>query len=652
MKLIDSPLGLKDYERFLRSKQRAHPDSGLVIESDSINPKLFDFQNDIVRWALRKGRAAIFADCGLGKSFMQLEWAKHVPGQVLILAPLAVSHQTVNEGMKLGVSVQYSRGGLVEARTITNYQMLHKFAANCTGVVLDESSIVKHYEGKFRNEIIDRFRDTPYKLACTATPAPNDFMELGNHSEFLNNLSRTEMLSTFFVHDGGDTSKWRLKGHAEQDFWKWVCSWAVMLRKPSDLGYADDGFILPPLRLHERIVEAETCTDGMLFAMPALTMQERRQARSGSIEERAAEVASIVAQEPDEQWLIWTNLNNESSAAAKLIPGSIEVRGDDDDDWKVAAIQWFQNGLCVCQGKFRDKFSAWNRKITSNNTIKLIETNDSNRQRNGRPTIESTGSNICMATTPPSLRSSLGEPRHSNVNTTKPGGSVTQKVQNYENDLKGKSVNGKSAIPISDLPSASSYTGSLSNNTALLKHYRTDGVPFVDGIETEIISDLNGYISTTATQRNECEDYSAPHATWDSENSSTTQPSLKRLPCICGKQGRVLTSKCSIFGFGLNLQSCHNVIFFGLSDSFESFYQGVRRIWRFGQKREVDCYIVVSSQEGAVLSNIKRKEADANRMAEEMVNNMHELNQAEIKGQGRRGIEYNPSQKMRLPDFT
>lgn len=437
------------YETFLKSKAINHPSSGIDVTEGEINPLLFQFQKDIVRWALRKGRAAIFADCGLGKTFMQLEWAKHVPGDVLILAPLAVSHQTVKEGQKLGVVVRYSRSGLEESRTITNYQMLHKFSSEVVGVVLDESSIIKHFEGKFRNEIIDKFKDTPYKLACTATPAPNDFMELGNHSEFLGNLTRTEMLSTFFVHDGGDTAKWRLKGHAERDFWKWVCSWAIMMRKPSDLGYDDEQFILPKLRLHERIVEAEVCTDGMLFPMPAQTLLERRQARAGSVEERADEVAAIVSKEPKQQWLIWCNLNIESSEAAKRIPGSIEVRGDQPDDYKEAMMMAFSRGEVRC-----------------------------------------------------------------------------------------------------------------------------------------------------------------------------------------------LITKTSIAGFGMNWQQCARQIFFGLSDSWEAFYQGVRRIWRFGQKREVDCYIVTSSQEGAVLANIKRKEADANRMAEEMVNNMHELNQQELKGQVRKQDVY------------
>ena len=257
------------------------------------------------------------------------------------------------------------------------------------------------------------------------------------------------MLSTFFVHDGGDTAKWRLKGHAEAEFWKWVCSWAVMIRRPSDLGYDDAAFRLPALRIHERQVESETCSEGMLFQMPAVTLQERQRARASSTEERADEVAAIVASRPNEQWLIWCNLNNESRAASDRIAGAVEVRGADSPDFKEQSMADFAAG-----------------KI------------------------------------------------------------------------------------------------------------------------------------------------------------------------------RVLVSKPSICGFGLNFQSCHNVVFLGLSDSYEQFYQAIRRCWRFGQKSEVDCYIVTSSAEGEVIKNIKRKEADAQRMAEEMVNQMQEVNKAELRGSVRNKPTY------------
>ena len=431
-----------NYAAFVESKQIYLADAGLR-EIPELNAMLYGFQRDIVAWSLRKGRTALFCDCGMGKTPMQLEWANHVPGPVLILAPLAVAQQTVREGKKFGIDIRYERAlSKLFDQTITNYDMLEKFdASKYAGVVLDESSILKSYDGAFRNLIIESFSQTPFRLACTATPAPNDYMELGNHCEFLGVLTRTEMLSTFFVHDGGDTAKWRLKKHAQRDFWKWVCSWAVMMRKPSDLGYDDDGFILPPLVIEDIVLDVAKPTDGRLFAMPAITLEERRHARSVTVEERAQEVAEIVATKPDEPWLIWCNLNSESQAAVDLIPDAVQVSGSDSREDKESRMLGFSSGSV-----------------------------------------------------------------------------------------------------------------------------------------------------------------------------------------------RVMVSKPSIAGYGMNWQHCNNVVFLGLSDSYEQFYQAIRRCWRFGQTKPVNCYIVTSSQEGAVTENIKRKEKDAAKMAEEMVNNMHELNQQEVRG--------------------
>lgn len=419
---------MKDYKTFLRDK--ATLSQGCGIASPELNPMLFDFQREIVGRSLRMGRYAMFCDCGLGKTPMQLEWAQRIPGRVLILAPLAVAQQTVREGQKFGIDVRYERHASSHAKiVITNYEMLENFSAtDFSGIVLDESSILKSYSGALRNQIISAFDRTPYRLACTATPAPNDFMELGNHSEFLSVLTRTEMLSTFFVHDGGETSKWRLKRHAEKDFWRWICSWAVMARKPSDLGFDDGKFLLPELRLHDVAVEANRPMEGHLFALPAATMDERRKARQGSVKERAEKVAAIASQKPNESWIVWCNLNTESELAAKIIPGAVELRGSDDREDKAAKMLDFSAG----------------------------------------------------------------------------------------------------------------------------------------GI-------------------------------------------------------RVLVTKPSIAGYGMNWQHCANVQFLGLSDSYEQFYQAIRRCWRFGQTKPVDCYIVTASNEGAVTDNIKRKERDAQKLAEGMI---------------------------------
>lgn len=429
------------YEDFVQSKILFDHPSG--HEPGPPNPMLYPFQRDIVRWAIRRGRAAIFADCGLGKTPMQLDWAMNMPGNVLILAPLAVSKQTMREGKKFGIEVKYCRDqSQVDSKiTITNYEMMEHFDPEYyTGIILDESSILKSYSGKFRNSIIEAFRKTPYKLACTATPAPNDYMELGNHAEFLGAMTRTEMLSMFFCHDGGDTAKWRIKGHAENDFWKWICSWAVMVRMPEDLGYDNDGFVLPEIKFHDITVKGNAKPSDMLFAVEAMTLQERQGARRDSLQERA-EAAAKLANKSKEAWLIWCNLNSEGELAERLIPDSCEVRGNQEIEFKEQAMMSFVSG-----------------------------------------------------------------------------------------------------------------------------------------------------------------------------------------------ELRVLISKPSIAGFGMNFQHCHNMIFLGLSDSYEQFYQAFRRCWRFGQKHPVNVYIITADTEGCVVSNIKRKEEQAAELAKEMVVNMKDITISEMKG--------------------
>lgn len=430
------------YAQFLSAKAITDPATGLK-DVPALNPMLFDFQKDIVRWALRRGRAAIFADCGMGKTPMQLEWAKHIPGEVLILAPLAVSAQTVREGDKFGVPVGYARNDdqIKERITITNYEMLEHFdVTRFSGIVLDESSILKAYDGKTRTAIIDGFAQTPFRLACTATPAPNDYMELGNHAQFLGAMSYTEMLSMFFVHDGGETQKWRLKGHAESEFWRWLCSWAVMIRKPSDLGYEDGEFKLPQMVMHDVTVKVDKPTSGMLFAIEAETLQERIAARRDTVAERVQHCAAI-ANATTKPFLVWCNLNSESEALVKAIPGAVEVKGSDSIESKE------KNLLAFSRGELR-----------------------------------------CMVTKP------------------------------------------------------------------------------------------------------------------------------------------------SIAGHGLNWQHCADMAFVGLSDSYEQFYQAVRRCWRFGQKKTVNVHVICAETEGAVVQNIKRKEREALQMAENMVEHMKDLNAEALHG--------------------
>jgi DNA modification methylase len=438
----------EQYRNFLASKKAAPVASGFVVDASSLNPYLFDWQAQVVRWALRKGRAALFEDCGLGKTLQQLEWSfqvcKHTGGNVLILAPLSVADQTRSEADKFGIAaaVCRSQADIVPGINITNYEMLAHFEPDSfVGVVLDESSILKSYDGKTRKQITYAFAKTPYRLACSATPAPNDHMELGTHAEFLGAMTRVEMLSMFFVHDGGNTSKWRLKGHAEKVFWRdFVCSWAVCIRKPGDIGYSDEGYILPELIRHEHVVELSQNIGGLLFTPDRLTLAERRDVRRISIDARVAKCAALV-NGSTEQWIVWCDLNDESTALAKAIPDAVEVSGPDT-----------------------------------------------------------------------------------------------------------------------------------------VAHKRQTALDFIAG------------------------------------------------------KIRVVVTKGSIWGFGMNLQNCWNLAKVGLSDSFEKVYQIDRRCWRFGQTHAVNAHLIVSDGDGPVVRNIAAKETEFHKMIEGMVGHMSSEMRKEICG--------------------
>jgi len=455
------------YEDFLARKRITDPATGLTTVPD-LAPQLFDFQRDVTTWALRRGRAALFAGTGLGKSLMELSWAKAVHQatgkDVLHLAPLAVSAQLLREADKFGIAARHVRTmeDAGAGNNITNYQKIEHFdLSHFGGVILDESSILKSTDGHYRTKLIEQCAGIPFRLAATATPAPNDFMELGNHAEFLGVMSYTDMLATFFTHDGGETQKWRLKGHAETEFWKWMASWAVMIRKPSDLGYPNDGYDLPELRQHQHTVAADytpSMDTGLLFPMEARTMQERLGARRDTVAERVSLAASITP--ADRPFVWWCNLNAESEALAKAIPGAVEVRGSDSEDAK----------------------------------------------------------------------------------------------------------------------------------------------------ERKLIDFSEGRI-------------------------------------------RVLVTKPSICGFGMNWQHCADTGFVGLNDSFEQVFQSIRRFWRFGQTKPVTVHFIAAETEGAVVANLRRKEADADRMAAAMVLHMADLSQQEVRGMVRTVPDYTPTQPMVLPAF-
>lgn len=454
------------YKAFLQRKAITDPMTGLS-ELPKLPDCMFPHQNDIVSWALRRGRAALFAGTGLGKSLMELAWADAIVktngGMILLLAPLAVSNQMLREAGKFGIAAQCvtSQDECREGINITNYHKIEHFdLSKFIGIILDESSILKNETGHYRNKLIEASANIPFRLAATATPAPNDFMELGNHAEFLGVMKYTDMLATFFVHDGGETQKWRLKGHAENEFWKWMASWSVMLRKPSDLGYPNDGYDLPPLNYHMHTVKAahDTSTSDTLFAMPAQSLSERISARRNTVNDRCAKAAEITPIDRPMVW--WCNLNSEAELLEKLIPDAVNLHGSLKDDRKEEIIAGF----------------------------------------------------------------------------------------------------------------------------------------------------LDGSI-------------------------------------------RVLISKPGICGFGLNFQHCADTGFVGLNDSWEQFYQAVRRFWRFGQDKPVNCHIIAADTEGATVANIQRKEEDADRMAASMVLHMADLSSVAVRGQVRDTPDYNPQEIVKLPEF-
>ena len=407
------------YAAFLERKSRRADSVGCEVSPDDLHPLLHGFQRDGAAWAVRQGRAALFWDCGLGKTFAQVEWARHSGDTALIVAPLSVARQTVREARKIDADISYVRSGQDvdgPGLWITNYEMVEHFdPALFDAVVLDESSILKNVDGKTRTRLIETFRAVPRRLACTATPAPNDVSELTNHSEFLGVMRRAEMLAAYFINDERD---WRLKGHAAKPMFRWMASWAQALRRPSDLGYGDEGFDLPELRIIPHIVGVNLIPDGQLFATELGGIGGRSAVRRSTLEartERAAELAS-----DGEQWIVWCGLNDEAAAVAAAVDGAVNVEGAWAPDAKAEALEAFQDGAV-----------------------------------------------------------------------------------------------------------------------------------------------------------------------------------------------RVLVTKPSIAGFGMNFQNAHKMAFVGLSDSYESYYQAIRRCWRFGQTEPVEAHIIVSQLEEAIVANVQRKEREA-----------------------------------------
>lgn len=438
-----------DYQEFLASKRFAVQRHGKSVDRSTVHPILFEFQKSLVVWAVAKGRAAIFADTGLGKTFMQLEWARLIGEKTLIIAPLSVARQTVREARKIDIVVHYVRSQdeiKDDGIYITNYEMIEHFDFDCFGsVVLDESSILKSLDGKTRRLLTDLCVNVPYRLCCTATPAPNDIAEISNHSEFLGIMDRTDMLATFFVNDG----EYRLKGWAQDAFFKWLASWGMSIRKPSDIGFDDTGYILPGLEISPEFVRLEGYQpDGQLFFTGLSGITGRMDVRQNSIEIRSARVAELV-NSTDEQYIVWCGLDAEQERVQKLIPNCVSVFGKHSPEEKAEMIEAFQDG-----------------------------------------------------------------------------------------------------------------------------------------------------------------------------------------------KYRVLVTKPKIAGFGMNFQNCHNMAFLGLSDSFETYYQCIRRCYRFGQTQKVQAHIILTDLEDEIYKNVMDKEREANNMSDKLIEHVKEFEKEEIGGAVGNSWEY------------
>lgn len=473
---------MTDYLTFLASKRRKPPTSGIVVHPDELltADALFPFQRQIVAWAVGRGRAAVWADTGLGKTRIEVAWLDQIlateSGTGLILAPLAVAQQTIREARRMGVAVAYvhdqAESDEAAARgvriVITNYDRLDKFnLPSFKAVALDESSILKAFSGVTKRAIVEGFKDTPFRISASATPAPNDIEELTNHADFLGIMTSQEMRSTFFIADSrGEFMKYRLKGHAEGAFYEWLASWAIACRHPRDLGFEQDGYDLPPLTIHDHLVETNWTAEGELFTPRLEGITARAQVRKDTLRERVAAGVELVCSEPDRQWIVWTGRNDESAAMAAGLAEALphatiaEVVGSDDADVKAEELEAFAEG-------------------------------------------------------------------------------------------------------------------------------RT----------------------------------------------------------------QILVTKPSIAGAGLNFQSCARMVFVGLSDSYESYYQAIRRCWRFGQSRPVDVHIVLADVESVIVQNVRAKERTAKSTTDGLIAAIATENRRELYAGTSKGDTYEPTRPITLPKW-
>lgn len=639
-----------DYEAFIKRKQRRVEAYGFDIGTDKLNPNLFDWQKRAVQWAIKRGRAALFEECGLGKTLQQLEWARlvhqHCGLPVVVHCPVGVRSQTKREAEKFGidspVTVADSQDEVINGINLINYEKLHKFdPATFCGVVLDESSILKGMNSVTRKLLKESYGQTRFRLACTATPAPNDHMELGNHAEFLGICEPVDMLNRYFVHDSGDTSKWRLRGHAERDFWSWVSQWAVCISKPSDIGGEDAGYTLPQMIIerHHVTPEIDNAPSGMLFntaGISATTMHEEKRLTNEARCKRAAELAKSTSGPV----LIWCDTNYEADELRKHLPDAVEVRGDDTEEFKDQALEWF----CGLTSKPNRKGMMRCKKATRTSEITTGKTEPKRLQQqpNGCQKIENEESSTWKSTDA-GIQISLRKQKSKQKKTTLSGDPCTHQTQSSEASALDMQREGRENSVTSNF---AENTESPASFTQKFLSDRTEDVRFAEQ-QKQATGEASDCILTTATKLEESVACYAQSATRQSADSMT------QLNC-CKPQLNtfhpILITKPSIFGFGVNLQHCDTQIFAGLSYSFEAYYQAVRRSWRFGQKKPVKIHIVIADSDSAIESAVARKESDHAVMQSGMAQAMSCSNGIEWNGDMLKQ-RYRPSVSIQVPSF-
>ncbi len=649
-----------NYEEFLNNKKILIDNIGFDINRDEINPILFDFQKDIVKWAIKKGRCAVFLDTGLGKTFIQLEWARLLKKQTLIIAPLSVAKQTIREAKKIGIIVNYIRSqeDKKDMINITNYEMIDSFSSDWGTIILDESSILKSLSGITKKKLIEKFNKIPFKLCCTATPAPNDFIELGNHTAFLGICSQQEMLSMFFINANKEHTfindgkiftrkgsnkggqEWRLKHHAESKFFEWMAKWSITMTKPSDLGYEDDKFNLPPLNIEPIFVKSGYSPQGELFFTHLAGLGDRAKIRKQSIDSKIGIMEKLII---DRHTGFGLNLQyvDESSAVG---------------------IQ--QEFLCgqsgTGKGKSPELVSCQQRQIGQKEIEKIPseilsgqhgEMGENNG--NGKKAKRSQEKEVCRGF---HLSGEMQKRFYllAEEKSSEKEGSENKEIWNNHGAIR--TINPEAAGLLCDLwkegerrPQDISDSGPRSQNRegkgpSLFELQPGDREVPGQSITSEGGSRLPQWVIWCGLD----DEQRAIEKSLLSLNISVSSvfgtlsldEKEKRLESWLNGETQILLSKVKICGFGLNLQQASNMIFFGLNDSWETYYQAIRREWRFGQDKPVNVFILLSDKEREIIQNINRKEAQNIRLKINMIKLLKNYEEEELMGSPQIKEEY------------